>query len=500
MTDTWKKWEGRTVAGRFLLREYLGGADGSGVFRTSSADLADAILRLVAGEGAGSESQLLRWEKAKELSHPNLNRVMAIGRTVEDGREWFYEVEEFAEENLAQVIPERALSADEASGMLGAVVAGLEYLHSKGLVHGGICPANILAVQDQVKLSSHSLREAGEVPSATGPYDAPEVGLHGVSTASDVWSLGMSLAEVMTQRQPSWDVGRMSVSLEIEGIPEPIYGIVRRSLEIDPRKRCELREIRERLQPGGAFEQTATIREMVAREATAMEPKAGPRRPLWILAIAVVAAAIFLVSRPRSTKTSAESQATNMAPSQGPGRTGGGEPRSAEPLSAQQKPAAGSTQPGPPEVAAAPSQLDRSTIPRTNSTRDSANSATTGRRTAEQEKARDEGAANKSNEERVPKDDIVERAMPQVASSARRTIQGRIRVRVRVVVAADGRVAEASFADSGPSKYFARVAEEAARRWRFVPVEVQDQQREWTLLFVFSRGRTDVTAARVRKN
>ena len=32
--ETWKSWEGRTVDGKFPLRQYLGGSDHSAVFLT----------------------------------------------------------------------------------------------------------------------------------------------------------------------------------------------------------------------------------------------------------------------------------------------------------------------------------------------------------------------------------------------------------------------------------------------------------------------------------
>ena len=94
-------------------------------------------------------------------------------------------------------------------------------------------------------------------------------------------------------------------------------------------------------------------------------------------------------------------------------------------------------------------------------------------------------------------DEIVERATPQVSPSARRTISGKIKVRVRVGVDATGNVTEARLRDAGSSKYFARVALEAARRWKFSPAP-DGTRREWTLLFAFTRGRTEMSANRAR--
>jgi TonB family protein len=87
--------------------------------------------------------------------------------------------------------------------------------------------------------------------------------------------------------------------------------------------------------------------------------------------------------------------------------------------------------------------------------------------------------------------------MPQVSPSARRTIQGTIKVRVRVDVDAAGNVVKAKLESAGPSKYFSRVAMEAAREWKFDPAgRGESDTREWKLQFAFSRAKTGVSATR----
>ena len=95
---------------------------------------------------------------------------------------------------------------------------------------------------------------------------------------------------------------------------------------------------------------------------------------------------------------------------------------------------------------------------------------------------------------------VVRRVMPQVSPSARSTIQGKIKVRVKVEVDAAGHVADAKFESAGPSKYFSRLALEAAQGWKFSPAQAGEQgaSREWKLQFTFSKSGTDVSAARTR--
>ncbi len=91
--------------------------------------------------------------------------------------------------------------------------------------------------------------------------------------------------------------------------------------------------------------------------------------------------------------------------------------------------------------------------------------------------------------------------MPQVSPNARRTIQGKIKVRVNVEVDAAGNVGKATLESAGPSKYFSRVALEAARDWKFSPALAGDRgaAREWKLQFAFSRSGTDVSAVRMAR-
>jgi TonB family protein len=87
--------------------------------------------------------------------------------------------------------------------------------------------------------------------------------------------------------------------------------------------------------------------------------------------------------------------------------------------------------------------------------------------------------------------------IPQVPRSARETIHGRIKVGVLVRVDRSGRVVRDSLDSPGPSRYFNRLASQAARKWKFAPVEDQ-VSREWFLRFEFGRDGTTVHAVRAR--
>ena len=88
--------------------------------------------------------------------------------------------------------------------------------------------------------------------------------------------------------------------------------------------------------------------------------------------------------------------------------------------------------------------------------------------------------------------------MPQVSPGARRTITGTIRVLVKVDVDAAGKVTQARLQSAGPSQYFARLALEAAREWKFKPLMSNGQAvaSEWVVRFGFSRRGTESSVRR----
>ena len=69
---------------------------------------------------------------------------------------------EYAEENLAQILPQRALTPRKSRDLLEPALDTLAFIHGKSLAHGRLKPSNIMAAQDQLKLSSDSLVRVDE--------------------------------------------------------------------------------------------------------------------------------------------------------------------------------------------------------------------------------------------------------------------------------------------------------------------------------------------------
>src|SRR5713101_4813226 len=441
MSETWKRWEGGTVDGRFPLQSYLGGSDHSAVFLTptqgAAGDSGRGAIKLIPADPAGAEDQLLRWEAAGELTHPNLIPIFSSGRCELDGTDLLYVVMEYAEENLSQILPERALTSEEARGMLPPILRALQYVHDKGFVHGHVQPSNILAVGDQVKLSSDALSvpdEGRRGEGAIGDYDPPEAATGAISAPADVWELGVTLIEVLTQRLPVWDrVGPSAPEVPV-AVPEPFREIAEHCLQVDAGKRWTVGEISDRFQSARTAPASVQREKMASAPAISGQGKASAKWPYWLGLAAVVTVAFILIARPKLSNPPAEVQSTQ----------------------AQQGATGENSEAGEGEKA-------------------SANAGTT-------------SADNRGG--------VVGRVMPQVSPSARRTIQGTIKVRVKVTVDTAGNVAKATLESAGPSKYFSRVAMEAARDWKFSPAEAG---AEWKLQFAFTRARTEASAVRAKR-
>jgi TonB family protein len=84
--------------------------------------------------------------------------------------------------------------------------------------------------------------------------------------------------------------------------------------------------------------------------------------------------------------------------------------------------------------------------------------------------------------------EVLDQVLPKPSSSALATIQGTVRVVVKVQVDAAGNVSEALLQNAGPSKYFADKAAQAAHGWVFDPPEVDGRSvpSEWSIRFDFT--------------
>jgi len=462
---------GQIIDGKYALLEWLGGSDVSGVFVTQlqGDQPQKAAIRLIPADDPGADAQLAQWRAATALSHQHLMRLFYAGSCHIGGDRYFYAVMEYADEKLSEILPERPLTSAETREMLGPVLDALSFLHAKGFVHGHLKPSKIMVVNDLVKLSSDNIQVAGKSgkPVASpGVYDAPEYATGTISPAADLWSLGVTLVEALTQRPPVWTRTTQGDPVVPESIPQPFTGIAREALRSDPAQRCTLDDVSVRL-AGGEPKQ---------------KPASEPGRPIFtkfrapiIAGAALVAIALIVIFYPRSHEAPPAQSAADAQ---------------SEPVSS--KPSAGvRSVPETPVPAAATKSEPATEAPAAVTPIEHAPPPAAATPSPAPEKQISKGPAAKG--------EVIERVQPDLLPKAVASIHGQFVVKVKVAVDATGAVSSADFDSEGPSKYFAKSALEAARRWRFKPAQVKGEavSSVWALQFRFTHAGTEITPVEV---
>ena len=439
MSEAWKQWEGTVVEGRFALRELQGSSDHSAVFHTSYGPPAqNAAIKFVEANPASAQIQISRWERAARLSHPHLLRLLHWGRCQLGGASMLYVVTEFAEENLSQILPHRPLTIHETEYMLRSTLEVLAYLHGSGLAHARIKPSNLMAVGDNLKLSCDTICASGEknlIARESIIYDAPEKATAGASPAGDIWSLGITLIEALTQRPSPGGAMRQGDPSVPETLPPPFLEIARQCVRLDPQRRWTVSDIAAHLLP------------------TAAPPAKSRTRFAYVAAAVLVLGLAALLAAPKLLHHNPAEAPTQQVKTPEP------------PPSAQTA-----------AKAPAPSQAENPSTPAAKKTPPASNIAPP----AQPIPTRSDNARGA----------VAEKVMPSVSHRSLSTITGKVKVAVRLSVDKSGHVENATLASPGPSQYFANVALSAGRRWTFTPPRVAGDAvaSQWMVHFAFARG------------
>jgi eukaryotic-like serine/threonine-protein kinase len=492
MTEATKKWLGQVIDGKFRLGEFVGGDEGSAVFLTDydSPDVRKTAIKLVPADAPAAAGLLARWRHAAKLFHPHLIRLLDMGRGELDGSQVLYVVIEYADESLSSVIARRPLAPDEARAILGPMVDALAYVHAKGFVHCRIKPANIMAENDLLKISSDGLCRIGEFSGSVwkpGVYDPPEAAGGRISPAGDVWSLGMTLCEALTQRLPIWERTNQAEPALPSNLPPEFLDLARHCLRRDPQLRWSVADIAARLLPNAPTPPKQTPRGV--QYSLAQRRFVGTAAPVGLALLAILAAA-RIFHHPSQTESAravtiapavvqpavqpkAQPQPENKpvlaaaaAPVAKPA------PHTAPPLASN--PAVRSAEQPTPKRLVASNPVAAPKVVRT--------------------PAAAPAAAPSSG---IVRGKVVQQILPDASQKARDTIHGKVRISVKVHVDESGRVTKAAFDAPGPSQYFAERTLEAAKLWLFAPAKMDghDVPSDWVLRFEIAPNAINVYPA-----
>lgn len=241
---------GKTVAviedariGNYRIIERIGEGGMGEVFRAVRDDdqySKEVAIKLVRSE-QNSSFVLGRFRNERQilasLDHPNIARLLD-GGTTQDGRP-FFAMEFIAGEPIDEYCDSHHLSITERLKLFLQVCSAVQFAHQRLVIHRDIKPANILVNSDGTpKLLDFGIAKILDVDSANQPdrtltmfrvmtpeYASPEqVKGEPITTATDVYSLGIVLYELLTGLHPYR--GQNSTASEI----------ARATSEIEPEK------------------------------------------------------------------------------------------------------------------------------------------------------------------------------------------------------------------------------------------------------------------------
>jgi serine/threonine-protein kinase len=232
-----------------LVREIGSGGMGT-VFLAERADgqFAQAVaIKVLRGFPTEEAKRRLRQERQilADLDHPNIARLIDGGETAE-GQPWLA-LEYVDGMPLTAWIAERAPTRNERLALIEAMLDAVAHAHRHLIVHRDIKPGNAIVTRDgTVKLLDFGIArlvERGEDSRETSTrvfspgYASPEQ-LEGraITTASDIFSLGVLLREMLTGRRDAGDDTRAPIVPPLP-LDADLAGIIAKATEADPQRR-----------------------------------------------------------------------------------------------------------------------------------------------------------------------------------------------------------------------------------------------------------------------
>src|SRR5919197_6318649 len=254
---------GEVVTGRYVLEELVGAGGMSSVFKARDTLLERRVaLKILHPHFTKDEQYVERFRRearaVASLSHPNIVTILDRG---EDEGSQFIVFELVEGRTLKEVLDEEGrLPLARALEIAIQVARGLGFAHEHGLVHRDVKPQNVILNGDgRAKVTDFGIARSRDIQGVTqtgmvlgtSNYVAPEQAQGGkVDRATDVYSLGVVLFELLTGEVPF--PGESFVAVAMRHVNEPAPSVlerrpdvparvahaVDRALEKDPAARC----------------------------------------------------------------------------------------------------------------------------------------------------------------------------------------------------------------------------------------------------------------------
>lgn len=241
---------GDMVAGQYEIMGVIGHGGMGWIYLANDHFVSDRVVVLKGMQAQKSQREARVADTEREflaaITHPGIVKLFNF---IDDPRipGGFIVMEYVGGPSLRDLMkgyPGGVMPIDVAIGYILEVLPSMEYLHSRGAVYNDLKPENILATEDQVKLvdlgAVSGVGAFGYIYGTKG-YQAPDVLTHGPTVASDIYTIGRTLA-ALTMKLPTED------GVLAPGLPSPreepllrqfisFYRLLRRATHPDPEKR-----------------------------------------------------------------------------------------------------------------------------------------------------------------------------------------------------------------------------------------------------------------------
>ncbi len=254
--------EGRILNDRYKLEQKIGEGGMAIVFRAEDQLLGRKVaVKVLRPQFASDIDFIRRFQRearaSASLNHPHIVNVYDIGQ---DGDYHYLVMENVFGINLKQKLKNQGrIPVDEALDIASQIVGALACAHLNDIVHCDIKPHNILLTEDKgCKVTDFGIARAVSAATLThtdsvvgsAPYISPEQARgERLTSASDIYSLGVVLYEMITGRLPFEAEAPITLALKhireeplppselLPDIPTFIEKIIMRALEKDPGER-----------------------------------------------------------------------------------------------------------------------------------------------------------------------------------------------------------------------------------------------------------------------
>jgi tetratricopeptide (TPR) repeat protein len=260
--DSTSTWAPSTIGGCRIVRQIGEGGMGI-VFEAIQTSPQRTIAIKVLRPGWVSAERLRRFQyealALARLEHTAIARIYQTGEASEGALRFPYiAMELVAGKPLTEHARSHALTLRQRVALLANVCNAVQYAHQKGIIHRDLKPANILVdasggpkildfgIARLVDLDDVDGTVTGEVI-GTPPYLSPEQasGVRGtVDTRSDVYSLGVILAEVLIGQRPErapnpTRCAQREALNQRASLPADLRAIVTKAMADDPDERYQ---------------------------------------------------------------------------------------------------------------------------------------------------------------------------------------------------------------------------------------------------------------------